>query len=144
MNFMEALSKTSLFSLMKNRDLRRIAKLAYHHSFKRGDLIIKKGEVDSRLFVIISDEVEVIKRLGSQNEKSLNILRSNNYFGEMALLDDDYVRTASVAAREDTEVFSLDQWNIREEIRKKPLIALELLQTLSIRLRSAEELSKLN
>ena len=138
MNFMEALSKTSLFSLMKNRDLRRIAKLAYHHSFKRGDLIIREGESNSRLFVIISGEVEVIKRLGSQNEKSLNILRSNNYFGEMALLD-NYVRTASVVAREDTEALTLDQWNIREEIKKNPMIAIELLQTLSRRLRKAEE-----
>jgi CRP/FNR family transcriptional regulator/CRP/FNR family cyclic AMP-dependent transcriptional regulator len=138
MNDMEILSKISLFALIKKRDLRRIAKLAHHHSFKRGDLIIKKGEIDSRLFVIISDEVEVIKRLGSQNEKSLNILRSNNYFGEMALLD-NYVRTASVVAREDTEALTLDQWNIREEIKKNPMIAIELLQTLSRRLRKAEE-----
>jgi CRP-like cAMP-binding protein len=138
MNDMEILSKISLFALIKNRDLRRIAKLARHHSFKKGDLIIKESEHDSRLFVIISGKVEVIKHLGSQNEKSLNILRGNNYFGEMALLD-DYVRTASVVAREDTEVLSLDQWNLREEIKKNPSIAIELLQTLSRRLRAAEE-----
>jgi len=138
MNDMEILSKISLFALIKKRDLRRIAKLAHHHSFKRGDLIIREGESNSRLFVIISGEVEVIKRLGSQNEKSLNILRSNNYFGEMALLD-NYVRTASVVAREDTEAITLDQWNIREEIKKNPMIAIELLQTLSRRLRKAEE-----
>jgi CRP/FNR family cyclic AMP-dependent transcriptional regulator len=138
MNDMEILSKISLFALIKKRDLRRIAKLAHHHSFKRGDLIIREGESNSRLFVIISGEVEVIKRLGSQNEKSLNILRSNNYFGEMALLD-NYVRTASVVAREDTEALTLDQWNIREEIKKNPMIAIELLQTLSRRLRKAEE-----
>ena len=138
MNDMEILSKISLFALIKKRDLRRIAKLAHHHSFKRGDLIIREGESNSRLFVIISGEVEVIKRLGSQNEKSLNILRSNNCFGEMALLD-NYVRTASVVAREDTEALTLDQWNIREEIKKNPMIAIELLQTLSRRLRKAEE-----
>ena len=138
MNDMEILSKISLFALIKKRDLRRIAKLAHHHSFKRGDLIIREGESNSRLFVIISGEVEVIKRLGSQNEKSLNILRSNNYLGEMALLD-NYVRTASVVAREDTEALTLDQWNIREEIKKNPMIAIELLQTLSRRLRKAEE-----
>ena len=138
MNDMEILSKISLFALIKKRDLRRIAKLAHHHSFKRGDLIIREGESNSRLFVIISGEVEVIKRLGNQNEKSLNILRSNNYFGEMALLD-NYVRTASVVAREDTEALTLDQWNIREEIKKNPMIAIELLQTLSRRLRKAEE-----
>ncbi len=138
MNDMEILSKISLFSLMKNRDLRRIAKLAHHHSFKKGELIIREGERDGRLFVIISGKVEIIKGLGSQKEKPLGILRPINYFGEMALLD-DYIRTASIVAMKDTEILSLDQWNIREEIRKYPSIAIELLQTLSRRIRAAEE-----
>ena len=137
MNYMEVLSKISLFSQMKNRDLKRISKVAHNHSFKSGELINKEGEIDSRLFVIISGEVEIIKNLGSQKEKLLNVLRTYNYFGEMALLD-DYVRTASVVAKENTELLSLDQWNIREEIRKNPLIAIELLQTLSRRIRAVE------
>jgi len=55
----------------------------------------------------------------------------------MALID-DYVRTASVVANETTEAISLDQWNIREEIRKYPSIAIELLQTLGRRLKVVE------
>ena len=61
----------------------------------------------------------------------------NNYFGEMALID-DYVRTASVVADDRTEVLSLDRWNIREEIKRNPSIAIELLQTLGRRLKAAE------
>jgi CRP-like cAMP-binding protein len=138
MSDIDILSKISLFSLMNKRDLRRIAKLAHHHSFKTGELIVREGERDGRLLIIVSGEVEIIKGLGGQNEKSLRFLRSNNYFGEMALLD-DYVRTASVVAREDTELLSLDQWNIREEIKKNPSVAIELLQMLSRRIRTAEE-----
>ena len=82
--------------------------------------------------------MKVIKGLGSQNEKPLRILRPNNYFGEMALLD-DYVRTASVVAKKDTEVLALDKWNIREEFKKNPFVAIELLQMLSRRIRAAEE-----
>ena len=133
----EILSRVALFSLMKRRDLKRIAKLAKHHSYKKGDLIVKEGARDGRLFVIISGEVSVVKDLGGPSEKMLRVLRSDNYFGEMALID-DYVRTASVVANEQTEVISLDQWNIREEIRKYPSIAIELLQTLGRRLRAAE------
>jgi len=133
----EILSRVALFSLMKRRDLKRIAKLARHHSYEKGDLIVKEGARDGRLFVIISGEVSVVKDLGGPSEKMLRVLRSDNYFGEMALID-DYVRTASVVANEQTEVLSLDQWNIREEIRKYPSIAIELLQTLGRRLRAAE------
>ena len=56
----------------------------------------------------------------------------------MALLD-DYVRTASVVAKKDTEVLALDQWNIREKFKKNPFVAIELLQMLSRRIRAAEE-----
>ena len=134
----DILSKISLFSLMKKRDLRRIAKLAKHHSYKKGDLIVREGDRDGRLFIIISGEVGVVKDLGGESEKLLRVFTSYNYFGEMALID-DYVRTASVVAGKDTEVLSLDQWNIREEIRKYPSIAIELMQTLGRRLRAAEK-----
>ena len=133
----DILSRISLFSLMKKRDLRRIAKLAKHHSFKKGDLIVREGDSDGRLFIIISGEVGVVKDLGGRSEKLLRVFTSYNYFGEMALID-DYVRTASVVAGKDTEVLSLDQWNIREEIKKYPSIAIELMQTLGRRLRAAE------
>ena len=131
------LSRVALFSLMKKKDLRRIAKLAKHHSYKKGEIIVREGARDGRLFIIISGEVEVIKGLGAGDEKPLRILRSDNYFGEMALID-DHVRTASVVAKEETEVLSLYQWNIREEIKKYPAIAIELLQTLGRRLRAVE------
>lgn len=138
MNDADILSRISLFSLMKRRDLRRIAKHANHHSFKKGDIITKEGSRDGRLFVIISGEVEVIKSLGTDKEMTLRILRDDNYFGEMALID-DYIRTASVVARQDTEILSLDQWNMRKEIKKYPSVAIELLQTLGRRIRNAEE-----
>jgi CRP/FNR family cyclic AMP-dependent transcriptional regulator len=133
----EILSRVALFSLMKRRDLKRIAKLAKHHLYEKGDLILREGERDGRLFVIISGQVSVVKDLGGPSEKTMRVLRSDNYFGEMALID-DYVRTASVVANDRTEALSLDQWNIREEIKKYPAIAIELLQTLGRRLRAVE------
>ena len=134
----EFLSKISLFSLLKKKDLRRIAKLAHHQYFKKGDVIIREGDRDGRVFVIISGEVGVVKDMGKETEKLLAVFKSENYFGEMAILD-DYMRAASVIAREDSEVVSLDQWNLREEILRNPSLAIELLQTLSRRLRKAQE-----
>ena len=57
----EILSKISLFSLMKKRDLRRISKLTLRHRYQEGDVIVKEGARDGRLFVIVSGEVAVIK-----------------------------------------------------------------------------------
>ena len=132
------LANVSIFSHIKNKDLRRIAKLTQYHLYYEKDVIIKEGDRDGRLFVIVSGEVEVIKDLGSKKEKRLRTMRAQSYFGEMALID-DFVRTASVVAKEDTQVLILEQWNLRQEIEKYPIVAIELLQMLSRRVRAIEK-----
>ena len=137
-NEADFLADVSLFSLMKKTDLQRIAQLARHHLFHEGDVIIREGERDGRLFIIVSGQVEVIKGLGSKNERPVRTLGPHSYFGEMALID-DLVRSASVVAKEDTRVLSLDQWDLRQEIEKYPAMAFELLQMLSRRIRAIEK-----
>ena len=138
MNDTEFLSRVSLFSLVNKPDLERIAKLANRHIFDRGDVIIKEGEPDNRLFIIVSGEVEVIKGMGEKKERRLGILGPLSYFGEMALVD-DLVRSASVVAKEKTEALSLHQETFRKEVERSPTIAFELLHLLSRRIRALEK-----
>ena len=137
MDHIDILSKVSLFALMKPRDLKRLSRLSEQHTYEKGEVIVTEGAQDGRLFVIISGQVEVIKNLGEPAQRSVRLLGSGAYFGEMALID-NYVRTASVVAKTAAELLSLDQWNFREEIKKYPSVAIELLQTLSRRIRSIE------
>jgi CRP-like cAMP-binding protein len=138
MNETEILSRVSLFSHLKNRDLKRIAKLSRHCTYPEGEKIISEGEQDGSLFVIISGEVEVIKNLGQKSEKCLRRLGPLCYFGEMALID-DLIRSASVVVRKDTRALCIDQWDLRKEIVKHPVLAIELLQMLNRRLRALEK-----
>jgi CRP-like cAMP-binding protein len=132
------LATVPIFFLMKKRDLRRIAKRTESHLYREGDVIIREGERDGRLFIIVTGEVEVIKSLGEKNQRHLRILGPQSYFGEMALID-DLVRTASVIAKTETQVLSLDHWNLRQEIERYPAVAIELLQMLCRRIRAIEK-----
>jgi CRP-like cAMP-binding protein len=134
----DSLSKVSIFSLMKEEDLERIAKKTQHHLFHEGDVIIREGDRDKRLFIILNGQVEVLKSMGSKNERHLQTLGPHSYFGEMSLID-DLVRSASAVAKGDTQILSLDQWNLRKEIEKCPAMAFELLQMLSRRIRTIEK-----
>lgn len=138
MNETEILSRVSLFSHLKSRDLKRIAKLSRHCTYPEGEKIISEGEQDGSLFVIINGEVEVIKNSGQKSEKCLRRLGPLCYFGEMALID-DLIRSASVVARKDTRALCIDQWDLRKEIVKHPVLAIELLQMLNRRLRALEK-----
>ena len=138
MDYIEIISKIYLFSMLKRRDIKRIAKKAHHHSYKRGDVIIREGERDNRVFILVEGRVDVIIGLGTAKEKKIGMFGPDSCFGEMAVLD-DYVRTASIVAVQDTQTLSLDQWNFREELIKNPSIAIELIQSLSRRLREAHD-----
>lgn len=133
----DVLSKVSLFSEMKKSDLEMIARLAEDELFQAGETIIREGDRDGRLFVIVRGEVAVIKGLGKKNERHVRNLGPLTYFGEMALID-DLVRSASIVAKEQTQVLILDQWNLRKEIERYPAMAFELLRMLSQRIRAIE------
>ena len=132
------LAKVPIFSLMKKIDLERVAKQAREHLFNDGDIIISEGDRDRRLFVIISGEIEVFKNYGTKREKRLGSFGPRSYFGEMSLID-DLVRSASVIAKTDTQLLSLDQLELRQVIEKYPIISFELLQMLSRRVRAIEK-----
>jgi CRP/FNR family cyclic AMP-dependent transcriptional regulator len=55
----------------------------------------------------------------------------------MALLD-NYLRSATVRALEDTECLVLSRWDFLAELRTSPSIAVQMLPVLSRRLREAE------
>ena len=134
MNEVDYLGAISMFSHLKNRDLRRIAKLSQQQRFNKGDVIIQQGEQDGRFFIILTGEVEVIKNFDSKNKRSFGTLGPRSYFGEMALLLADFERSASVVAKKETKVLYVDQWDLREEILKHPMLAIELLQLFSLRI----------
>ncbi len=137
MEIIEVLKDVSLFSLMSRGDLKKVAKLCNEHAYADGDLITREGELDGRLFVVVSGQVRVVKDLGGPSERQVSTLGPRSYFGELALVD-DFHRTASVLAMGPVSAISLDRWNFRESIQKYPSVAIELLQNMARRLRSLE------
>jgi signal-transduction protein with cAMP-binding, CBS, and nucleotidyltransferase domain len=129
MNEADYLAGISIFSNFKQEDLQRLAKKSRYCSYEMGDVIIREGERDGRLFILINGKVDVIKSYRTQKAKRLRILAAPCYFGEMALID-EMVRSATVVARSQVKALCLDQWNLHEEIEKYPALAIELLRML--------------
>jgi len=136
MSEIDFLSEVSLFSQMKGEDLKRIADQTRRQQFDKGEMIINEDAHGSKLFIIISGRAEAIKNLGEKSERVLGSLGPRSYFGEMSLID-DLPRSASVVAKEDTQVLTLE-WDLRKEIEQFPAMAVELLQMFSLRIRAVE------
>jgi CRP-like cAMP-binding protein len=139
MNIEDTLAQVPLFAQLSRWALRRLAKGTVRRQFARGDVIVKEGEQAVAFFFVLSGRVEVVKGTEGASPKVLDTLGPGHYFGEMALID-DYLRSATVRALEDTECLELWRWDFRYELHRSPSIAVEMLPDLSRRLRQTDAL----
>jgi len=134
----ETLARVELFSELENNDLERLAKATVVRDFKAGEVILREGELGLGFYVIAKGKVEVVKGLGSGSEQVVATMTEGNFFGEMALFDNE-VRSASVRAVDDTECYLLPEWVFKAELATSPSITHALFKILARRIRKMDE-----
>lgn len=130
------LKQVPLFSGLNNRQLRIIAGLLTKREFESGRTIITQGEGGQGLFVISKGTAKVIRTQPDGEEVEVNTLGTNDFFGELALLDDG-VRTASVITTSPMECLILTRIDFQGILRTDPDMAISLLEELAKRFRRA-------
>lgn len=98
-----------------------------------GELIVRQGEVGDCMYVIQEGKVEVIAEHDGE-EIRLRELGKNDFFGEMAIFEDE-VRTATVRAVGDARVLTIDKKNFLSGIHEDPSLAFRIVETMSHRIR---------
>lgn len=106
---------------------------------RKGDVIIRQGDPGSTMYIIQSGAVEVTQRRGD-HEMVLALLEQGDFFGEMALIDDE-PRSATVTALRRTRLLALNRASLLERLREDPGVAFHLLKTLSQRIEKNNRLS---
>jgi CRP-like cAMP-binding protein len=105
--------------------------------FKSGDLIFREGDKGNCMFVIQSGEVEMVKECDGR--QVLVSVRSNgDFFGEEVLFVRD-VREASVRARTNVQVLTIDKRNLLRRLQDDPSLAFRVIETLSHRIRELSD-----
>ena len=136
MSVEETLASVELFSELTRKDLGRLVRATVPRSFKKGDVIVREGELGISFYVVAQGKVEVVKSLGSGHEVVVATHGPGGFFGEMALFDNQ-IRSASVRAAEDCDCLVLTKWDFNAELNAPgSRIALAMLPILARRIRS--------
>jgi len=98
-----------------------------------GEDIVRQGEVGDCMFVVQSGRVEVLQATDS-GEQHLAFLETGDFFGEMAVFEKE-TRSATVRASGESRVLKVDKKTLLRRIKEDPLLAVNLLQTMSHRIR---------
>ncbi len=105
--------------------------------FTDGEVIIRQGDVGDRMYVVQTGNVEVVLESDGE-ERQLSALQAGDFFGEMALFD-KVVRSASVRAVGEARVLTIDKRTLLKRISEDPLLAYNLLRSMSTRVRDLND-----
>ena len=122
-----------LLSALDNRDLQQIAMNLNERRVAAGDTIVGEGTGGVAFFFVLDGETSVL--VGGEEVATL---KKGDYVGELALLDPDGPRTATVAAKTDVRLAAMSSWQFRPFLMEQPEIAWTLLARLARRLREAQ------
>jgi CRP-like cAMP-binding protein len=128
----ETLGRVPLFSGVKSKDLKKLAKRMGERSFSEGDTITSEGESGVGFFVIEEGNATV-----SRKGDIIRTLGPGEYFGEVALIDSG-PRSATVVATTDLRCRGMSAWEFKPFVEEHPAVAWSLLENLTGRLREAE------
>ncbi len=131
------LTKVPLFQGLKDRQLLRLADRMVERNYAAGDLIVKQGQGGEGFYVLISGKAEATRERSDGEKLHVNSFGPMDYFGELALLDEDGVRTASITAVEPTTCLVLTRWDFLATLRQDADMAVEILQEIARRFRIA-------
>ena len=131
------LKKCSIFSKAPSDLLEQIGDISYLRDYKKGSYVFSQDEPGDTMYVVGSGLVKISVAAADGREKTLDILKSGDFFGEMALLDES-PRSASAVIIEDSTLLVIYRKDFFESVVTNPQLVNRVLLTFVKRLREAD------
>ncbi|MCB1043873.1 MAG: Crp/Fnr family transcriptional regulator [Acidobacteria bacterium] len=125
-----------LFDGMGQTALDEILRLTVRKSFSKETILVQENEMGETMYMILSGKVKVTNVGTDGKEVILSVLGPGDFFGEMALLDEE-PRSATVVTLDQTEALLLRRKEFMNLLEQNREMLSNLLATLSQRLRHA-------
>lgn len=139
---LERIRGLEMFQGLPPEKLAELARLLDPVHAPAGQVIVEEGTVGDCMFILMDGAVRIEKKIPSEDApkmKELATLTSGDFFGEMALVEDQ-VRSARVVAATDADLYRLDRDDLFAWLESQPQSTAAffkmLVRTLSRRLRA--------
>ena len=111
------ISSIPLFEGLSSFELKRVAQCLEQEFYSPGEMIISKGDIGEQMFIISNGSVDIL----NEKKEAINILRSGQFFGEIALMM-DVERGANVQASSYCDIYSLSKDSFVELTGRYPVL----------------------
>ncbi len=120
------LSKSPLFAAMNKAELREFEKIIHRRTFKANEAVFWEGEPGVGMYIVKSGSVGIYNITPDHGKKEIAVLKSGEFFGELALLDDS-PRSATCISRENSEIIGLFRPDLFGLLERKPRLGNKFL-----------------
>jgi len=135
-----SLQNVPLFEDFDQSELFEVEQLVEAVHFDRRDTIVREGELGATLYLILAGSVAVTSEGTEANKGTIiAILQPGDYFGEMCLFDKNATRSASVRAVTPVKLGAINRSDFDALLNAQPRLLTRVLQTLTSRIREANE-----
>lgn len=136
--------KLVLFSLFLKEEVEKILPYLEVAHYKKGSTIFNEGDKGDYIGIILSGKLDVKKQTEFKGRQVIIAsLKEGSFVGEMALVNENEPRSASVVASEDSALIILKRDSMDSLIEEHPRTGIKILkglnQVLAVRLRKTVE-----
>ena len=137
----DLLQNIPLFQTLPESEIRYLAETLTRREYPTGTLIVREGHPASRFHILLEGKVEIFKALGSSDERLLGVRKAGTVLGEMGLLSEEGLHTATVRAQTPIYLLQMTQEEFDALLHRHPSLAYGMVRTLSQRLNHSENLT---
>lgn len=133
------LARAPLFKGLPEDEIRKLTQTLRVLEVPPSTVLFQEGDVGDRFYIIIQGQIEVIKALGSPEERFIGLRGPGEFVGELSLINRAGLRTASVRSLGPAHLWEMSHGEFDDLLHRQPSMAFELINVLSERLTIAHD-----
>lgn len=131
---MGSLNDSKLFGGLLTGELQHLDQTAQQRRYPPGTNIFREGDPGDGIYVIAEGTVQIVCRVGQDERCVLSTLGAGDFFGEMAVLDEQ-ARSATALAETEVRAHFVPREDLLKALEGSPRLAVRLVKEFSLRLR---------
>jgi CRP-like cAMP-binding protein len=125
----DVLARVPLLAGLDRRSRDQLSREFKDRTFRAGTDVLTEGTTGVGFFIVLDGSATV-----SVDGREVRRLGPGDWFGEIALLSTDSVRTATVTAETDLKCVGLTAWEFRPFLAEHPDVAWQVIETMARRI----------
>jgi sigma-B regulation protein RsbU (phosphoserine phosphatase) len=133
------LLRIPLFHKLPESEIRNLAETLTTREVPGDTVLFYEGDEGQHFYILREGELQVVKSIGTPDERVIDTLHRGNFIGEMSLLNPDGKRTASVRTCGAAKLWEMTRADFDALLMRHPDLAYEMVRVLSNRLTAAHD-----